>query len=62
MNTEVCEVEKFVNNVIVEPREIVVEREKVVPVATVQERVVEVPTYIEKVVNKVIEVPKIVEV
>lgn len=60
MNTEVVQVEKPVNHVVVEPKEVVVTKEKVVPVSTVQERIVEVPTYIEKVVEKVIEVPKIV--
>ena len=55
-------VREVVNHVETEIKEVVIYKEKVVPVEKVLEKIVEVPVYVEKIVEKIIKVPEIVEV
>lgn len=50
------------NHVVYEPKEIIVERDKIVEVPSVVEKIIEVPTYNEKIVEKVITIEKAVPV
>jgi hypothetical protein len=45
--------------VITEPKEVIVNRDKIVEVERVVEKIVEVPVYIEKIVEKVVEVERV---
>lgn len=55
-------VREVVNHIETEIKEVIIEKEKIVPVEKIVEKVVEVPVYVEKIVEKVIRVPEIVEV